>query len=265
LADETRDSAWASMPLLTDDERPPFFVQNAGGSSPFVLIGDHAGCSVPTRLSGLGLGPEELRRHIGWDIGVAQLGERLAVELDAVFIGQRFSRLVIDCNRDPARLDAIAEISDGTVIPANLNLSAAERRVRVGEVFEPYHDRVAEELASRAANGLPAVLVALHSFTPALNGLERPWLYGVLHLEHSAFASSVLTQLRSVLGPRLVGDNEPYAMDGTDYSVPRHAMRTDLQYVELEVRQDLLGSEDAVRSSAAVLAPVLVSALDLAR
>ena len=35
-----------------------------------------------------------------------------------------------------------------------------------------------------------------------------------------------------------VGDNLPYAMDGTDYSAPTHAFARGLDYLELEMRQD---------------------------
>ena len=261
MRDEAGDSRVGSTPLLGAEEVPPLIERNPGARSPFLLLGDHAGCDIPARLGNLGLPAVELRRHIGWDIGVGALGEALAGRLAAGFIAQRFSRLVIDCNRDPARADAIAEVSDGTRVPGNVGLSEAQRQARIAEVFSPYHARIAEALDARTARGERTLLVALHSFTPEMDGRRRPWRYGVLHLGASAFSDAVLAGLRRRLGADLVGDNEPYRMDETDYTIPHHAVARGLDYVELEVRQDLLGDAAGVAAAAALLAPVLAEAL----
>lgn len=227
-----------------------------------MLIADHAGCEIPAALGDLGLPDAEIRRHIGWDIGVAALGERLAGTLEATFVAQRYSRLVIDCNRDPARADAICAVSDGTRVPGNARLSEADRKARVEEVFEPYHRRIAAEIDARAARGLPTLLVALHSFTPEMGGEARPWRYGVLHLGASALSQAVLAGLRRRLGEALVGDNQPYAMDDTDYTVLAHAVARGLDYVEVEVRQDLLLEPAGVEAAAELLAQVLGEAAE---
>ncbi|MGA0606672.1 N-formylglutamate amidohydrolase [Phenylobacterium sp. VNQ135] len=231
---------------------------NPGGRAPFVLLGDHAGREIPPPLKGLGVSAAEMDRHIAWDIGVAGLGARLSERLDAVFVAQRYSRLVIDCNRDPARPDACPEISDGTPIPGNVGLTPADRLARVEAVFRPYHDAIAAQLDARG--GRP-VIVALHSFTPTMNGFARPWRYGVLHLEDSPLSAAMLTRLRAEPDLQPVGDNEPYRMDGTDFTVPHHAHGRGLDYVELEVRQDLLADPTGQQAEAERLARLLPLAL----
>lgn len=104
---------------------------------PFVLLGDHAGNAVPAALAGLGLAPSELDRHIALDIGVRELGHALSSRLDAPFLHQAYSRLVIDCNRDPADPSAIAAMSDGVSIPRNRDLAPGPRQARIGEVLSP--------------------------------------------------------------------------------------------------------------------------------
>lgn len=245
-------------------EGSPFEVVNAGAGSPLLLIGDHAGRRIPRRLGNLGLGEEDLARHIAWDIGVDGLGRELASRLGATFIAQRYSRLVIDCNRDPARADSIPQISDGTPIPSNVALPAAEARRRCEEIFDPYHDRIAAELDGRAARGLPTAIVALHSFTPVMAAVARPWRYGVLHREDSALSSLVLASLVAAIGAAAVGDNEPYRMDETDYSIARHAQGRGLDYVELEVRQDLVGDVEGWTREAARIEQVLAAVIDKA-
>lgn len=189
------------------------------------------------------------------------MGPILADDLGACLIAQRYSRLVIDCNRDPERDDAIPKISDGTVVPGNQELNPAERQARIDEIFTPYHQAIAAELDARAARGLPTILVALHSFTPEMNGRKRPWRYGVLHLGASSFSTAVLGRLREAVGTEVVGDNEPYRMDLIDYSVPRHAVARGLDYLELEVRQDQMADAAGEAAVAREIAPLLRAAL----
>ncbi len=248
--------------LLDDDEPEPARHVNPNGASPFLLIGDHAGRRVPRVLADLGLADAELARHIGWDIGVAALGTALATALDAVFVHQRYSRLVIDCNRAPDAVDAVPAVSDATVVPGNAGLGPDDRAVRVAAVHAPYHAAIAAEIARRRANGAATRLVALHSFTPALRGTAgapRPWHCGILHDgANDGLANTLLAALRAE-GDLVVGDNEPYAMDGIDYTVPRHAFAAGLPYVEIEVRQDLLADDAGIAAWAARLARLLTT------
>ncbi|UAJ11159.1 N-formylglutamate amidohydrolase [Glacieibacterium megasporae] len=250
--------------MLDQNEPDAAAVVNPSGRSSFLLIGDHAGRVVPNALANLGLGDAELSRHIGWDIGIAELGQRLAAALDAVFIRQVYSRLVIDCNRDPGAADAIPAVSDGTTVPGNAALTAAARAARVAAIHTPYHAVIAAELERRIAGGQPTQLVALHSFTPEMRGFARPWHCGVLHNgANDALAKAMLTVFRADRA-LVVGDNDPYAMDNIDYTIPRHAFAAGLPYVEIEIRQDLLASRAGIDEWSARLTAMLPAALDLA-
>ena len=176
--------------------------------------------------------------HIAWDIGVRGVGRRLAKALDAPFVRQRYSRLLIDCNRAPARSDSIPATSDGVAIPGNIGLDAASAARRT-EIYEPYHACIAALLDRRGREARPTALVSLHSFTPSLQGRARPWAVGVLHRDGSALSRHVLTRLRAEFGDE-AGDNQPYAMDEVDNTVPLHADPGGLDYLELEIRQDLI-------------------------
>lgn len=224
--------------------------------SPFVLVGDHAGTAIPAALGDLGLGAADRARHIAVDIGIEELGRTLSKRLGAPFVSQAYSRLVVDCNRDPGHQGWIAEVSDGTPIPGNRELSKEQRTARRAEIFDPYHAAIAELLDARAEQGCESVLVALHSFTPVMNGEMRPWHVGVLHAgREDGFALAVLERLRRRSG-LVVGDNEPYRMDPTDYTVFRHAFPRGLRYVEIEVRQDLLAGPPAVSDVSELLGEV---------
>lgn len=214
---------------------------NRDGRAPFLLIGDHAGAAIPQVLGDLGVGAADRGRHIAIDLGVAALGAALAARLDAPFVAQSYSRLVIDCNRDPGSPAAIPETSDGTVVPGNAGLTAAARAARVAAIHAPYQAAIAALIADRPRT----ILVSLHSFTPVMAGVARPWEIGVLHGGHAdGFAHRLLARLQA-RGDRVVGDNEPYRMDGTDFTVPRHAFDAGLAYAEIEIRQDLLVADPA--------------------
>jgi predicted N-formylglutamate amidohydrolase len=254
------DSPARSNRLLGTDDLPPVVVTNQGGRSPFLLLGDHAGRAIPRTLGDLGVPAAEMDRHIAWDIGIAATGERLAAALDACFIRQTYSRLVIDCNRKPDAPDLAPAVSDGTTIPANVDLTQADRARRLAEIHQPYQAAIADIIAQRTARGQPTVLVSLHSFTPSMAGIARPWLYGVLHRNDSPFSEAVLAQLRAMFGDR-AGDNQPYAMDGRDNTIPRHADGNGLDYLELEIRQDLIAGPEGQAAASALLADLLPRAL----
>jgi predicted N-formylglutamate amidohydrolase len=254
------DSPLSSNPLLGAGDPSPVIVTNPGGSSPFLLLGDHAGRLIPQSLGDLGLPAEAHLRHIAWDIGVAALGERLAAALDAPFIRQAYSRLVIDCNRVPGAADSTPEVSDGHSIPGNLALSAADLAARRDEIYAPYQERISEALDERLRLGRPTLLVSLHSFTPVFQGHVRPWRFGVLHRGDSAFSSRVLAVLRKALGDQ-AGDNQPYSMDQIDNTIPLHADARGLDYLELETRQDLIADAAGQDEIAVVIAALLREAL----
>jgi predicted N-formylglutamate amidohydrolase len=167
--------------LLAPDEPPAVTVLNENGRSPFLIACDHAGRRIPRRLGTLGLSPAELDRHIAWDIGVDPLSRIVSEALDATLVQQPYSRLVIDCNRPTDVASSVPERSEDTAIPGNLRLTDAERRARIVEIFNPYHQRLAAELDRRSQARQRTVLLALHTFTPRYRLEVRPWQIGLLY------------------------------------------------------------------------------------
>jgi predicted N-formylglutamate amidohydrolase len=253
----------AIAPLLAPDEPNPARVLREAGVSDFVLTADHAGKLIPRALADLGVPASELERHIAWDIGIAGVTERLSAALDAPAVSQTYSRLVIDCNRDPSWPSAIPAISEFTEIPGNRDLTEADRLKRVTEIFRPYHDRTAALLDARAAAGRRSVLIAMHSFTPMFKGESRAMEVGVLYFRKTRLAGIMLDLLRRE-GDITVGENAPYALTlNSDYSVPFHAERRGLEHVEIEIRQDLIAAPEGQAAWAARFARLLTDALPL--
>jgi predicted N-formylglutamate amidohydrolase len=226
--------------LLGSDEVPPVHEHNAAGRSPFLLTCDHYGRLIPRVLGDLGLPESELTRHIAWDVGIAGVAEALSDHLGAHLIAQRYSRLVIDCNRPPCAASSIPRISEATTIPGNEGLARESADLRRQVVFDPYHRRIDEVINRRLHAGLPTVLVSLHSFTPIYAGIARPWHIGTLYHRDTHLPPQMLKHLRAE-ADLVVGDNEPYAVsDETDYTIPVHGEMRGLMNTGIEIRQDLI-------------------------
>lgn len=227
------------------------------GRGPFVFFCDHASNHVPAELNNLGLPASELARHIAWDIGAAGVTEILSEIFNAPAILCGTSRLVIDCNRQPQHPNLIPEISDGTVIPGNLGLTAAERDLRIERWFRPYHDAVEGILLERESRDVASIAISVHSMTDSLAGEPRPWQISLSsHLDRT-LTDRVLTALRRD-GDMVVGDNQPYDLDpSVDYSTPFHALRRGLPYLQVEFRQDEITDGDDQRRWAGRLAEAL--------
>jgi predicted N-formylglutamate amidohydrolase len=226
------------MGLLAPGEEPAVTAHDGDGR--FVFVCEHASNRLPKSLGMLGLSPADLERHIAWDPGAAEIATGLAARFRGGLVMQRYSRLAIDCNRDPALPDAIATVSETTMIPGNANLSEAARRERIAGLWQPFHEALTDLLDKRAAAGRATALVTVHSFTPVYRGVARPWHAGIISTDERSLAEAVLTGLRQEEG-LVVGDNQPYsAKDNVDYTIRRHGHDRGLPHVMIEVRNDLL-------------------------
>lgn len=251
-----------SKPLLAIDEPAPYSVINPDGTSPYLLLCEHASNRIPRALGNLGLPEAERLRHIAWDIGVSALAQHLSSSLDAPLFMTNYSRLVIDCNRPLAVPSAIPEVSETTVIPGNLHLSDAERRQRIETLFDPFAQAVSRRLDLLQKDGRRTLVVGIHSFTPVYFGNRRPWEAGILYGEATGFGQTLIRGLRKEPG-FTIGDNEPYNIHADeDYTVPVHADGRGLPGVLIEVRHDLIDTLDGVSAWGERLTGCLQTALE---
>jgi len=247
---------------------------NAGGSSPLILVCDHASNRVPRSLQNLGLPPEVLATHIGWDPGAAEVARGLSQQLDAPLLLSNYSRLVIDCNRPPASPQSIPQYSDGVMIPGNHNLSESHCALRRESLFQPYQQAVAQLLQQRLQQPRQehislTALLSIHSFTPNLNGEQRPWQMGVAWFRDDRLAQSLYSALQQSERVRAsdwqVGFNQPYAIDTEyDYTVPVQGESRGIPSAMVEMRQDVIANVVGVQQLVDLLASAWSAAWPLA-
>lgn len=227
------------------------------GASPFFLSCDHYGRMIPRALGDLGIDESERARHIAYDIGIASVAEAVSDALGAHLIAQRYSRLVIDCNRPLSAASSIPPISEATTIPGNQGLTQQAAFERQQRIFAPYHHAITEALDQRAKTQRPTILVSLHSFTPIYAGVARPWHIGTLYNRDHRLPKAMLRELRSEAA-LVIGDNQPYAVsDTTDYTIPVHGERRGLINTGIEIRQDLITDDNGQREWAERLVRIL--------
>ena len=253
-----------STALIGPDDPPPFEALNLEGRAPILITCDHASHAVPKGLDDLGLSMDDLTRHIGWDIGIAKVVRRMAPALDAPALLAGYSRLVIDLNRphDSTRQPgSIPEASDHTPIPANAGISPAAAEARAKACFWPYHEKIVEILEGFEAKGVVPAYIAMHSFTPEIDGFKRPWEIGVCYRHDPRIPKPLIEALREDFD-LCVGDNEPYAIEAdSDYGIPVHGEGRGLPHALVEIRQDLLAGEDDAARWAGIMTRALTKVL----
>ena len=240
-----------------------FEVINPNADAPLIVCCDHAGERIPEPLDNLGLERRFLDLHITYDIGARQVSTMLAHKLDAPLLLANYSRLVIDLNRhldDPA---LIPESSDGVVIPGNVGLADDRRQQRIDEMFLPYHRCYGEMVDRLCRKFARPMIVAVHSFTPEIQGVKRPWDIGLLWEHHHDLAQSLAANLAKNEG-LCIGHNQPYhACDPLGYALVAHAQAREVEMALIEIRQDLIEDHNGQAWAADTLYRALVPLLDV--
>jgi len=248
------------LELQALDEPAPVEILREGAPSPFLLLCDHASNRVPRALCDLGLDHAQLARHIAWDIGAADVTRALSRRLDATAILSTFSRLVADANRRPDDPACMPAVSDETAVPGNAALAEDDRRARLATFHEPYHRAIAEAAAQREGAGQLPILIAVHSCTPVMQGIVRPWEIGVLWNADQRLARPLIEAF-AARGLN-VGDNQPYSgRDPHGYTLHIHAEPKGLAHVLFELRQDLIDTHHGAEHWADLMAPALAARL----
>jgi predicted N-formylglutamate amidohydrolase len=245
--------------LLGDADPQPIEFCNKSGAARVLLVCEHAGQLIPSALGDLGVSESEMARHIGWDIGAASVTKKLAKLLDAQAILQRYSRLVIDCNRPPEAPDAMPEIADNTIIFGNQHLTEIEKAQRADEIFWPFHRAVDQAIRS----GQFDYVISIHSFTPRLAGQDRPWPLAFLYRGDAVTPSRLAKAIKRKNPDLNIGMNEPYQIDDeSDWFVPKHGEENKIAHALIEIRNDEIGDELGQGNWAKILAAAINELLE---
>ncbi|MDP7270626.1 MAG: N-formylglutamate amidohydrolase [Gammaproteobacteria bacterium] len=241
----------------TNMEQGEHVILEGNPASAVLIVCDHASCFIPAEFGDLGVVAEHLRDHIAWDIGAGPLARALAKELGVTALLAGVSRLVVDCNRHLDDPTAFPETSDGVSVPGNSGLTTSDRQHRADTYYWPYHHAIRDRLCKLESIFAAPAVISIHSFTPELEGVMRPWHIGALWDKDNRISAPFMKYFGHEKGI-MVGDNEPYSgRHKADFTLDHHAEAEGLPHVGIEIRQDLVTVPGGVDEWAGILAGAL--------
>jgi predicted N-formylglutamate amidohydrolase len=236
-----------TQPFLKKGEPKPFRLENVKGKGPGIIVCDHAASLLPKILEKkFGVSQQDMLKHIAWDIGTEDAALYISKKLDMPAFIAAYSRLVVDLNRDPAHAESIPSVSDHIAVPGNAGISNAARQERLEALFWPYHNAITDEIDDWLARGKRPFILSIHSFTPEMDGIKRPWDIGILWNKEEKLARTFIDALHKKHPEYLIGENEPYSLKDRRLkgsTIQRHAEKRGLPYVFVEFRQDLINTK----------------------
>ena len=234
----------------------PFDLVDGDLDTGLLIICDHATNHIPAQFDALGLGADQLSRHIAYDIGVEDVTRQLAALLNVPAVLSRFSRLLIDPNRGLDDPTLVMRLSDGAVVPGNAHIGQAEIDARIRDYYRPYDDAVAGAIGRFMEAGIVPAILSIHSFTASWRGDDRPWHAGILWDSDPRFAIPLMRALEAE-DSLVIGNNEPYSGELEGDMMNRHGTQRGLAHALLEIRQDLISDAAGTREWAERLAAML--------
>ncbi len=210
----------------------------AAADGPFVFTCEHAS----NRLVGVEATAADralLDDHWGYDIGIANVTERLATLTGSLAVLSDYSRLLIDPNRPLDHDTLIVTDCGGEPVSFNRDLPLTAISHRIETLYRPYHAAIDRTVKARLARG-PAHLISMHSFTPVWDGKARGMEIGLLYDEHVIHAERLDAAFQSE--GFIVAHNEPYSGAAAlfVYSILTHGRANGVPFIEIEVRNDLI-------------------------
>lgn len=230
---------------MSVDDAFPAFHYRPGRRRDLLILCDHASNRIPPALGGLGLDAAARASHIAWDPGAAGIARQLAERLRCPAFFGAASRLLVDLNRAPDAADLIVAHNDGRAVPGNVDLDAAARAQRLDIHFHPYHAAITRHLDACARRGRSPILIAIHTFSPEMDGQRRPWPIGLVWKQADPANQRLLDWFRA--GGIDIGDNQPYGANAMGYTLNRHGIGRGLRHLMFEVRQDLVSEAGGQR------------------
>ncbi len=207
---------------------------------PHLLIScEHGGNRVPGEFQKM-FSPFKalLQTHRGWDPGTLQLGEQWCNLAKINLHYSTTTRLLIDLNRSEHHRRLFSEITRA--------LSADEQENVKAKYYRPHRQVIIEEIHSAIGQGQRVVHIALHSFTPELDGQVRQAEVGLLYDPRRVHETAICQHWRAALKAAFpefrVRMNYPYrgTSDGLTTALRRQFPADRYVGVELEVNQSLV-------------------------
>lgn len=245
----------------THEEAGPIWpeVLNREGSSPVLLVCEHASKHIPLRYGDLGLSEDAKSSHAIWDPGAYEVARSLSQRLDAPLIAARVSRVLFDCNRPPEAPDSMPEACEIYQFPGNKGLSAEAKEERTRNIYQPFKETISKTIQDSARI---EAIVTLHSFTPVFFGSPRAVEIGIIHDSDRRLADAMLAIAPEVTD-LAIARNEPYGPEhGVTHTLKEHGQKNGLLNAMIEIRSDLIAGPQEQEEVSSMIASWIQRAKD---
>jgi predicted N-formylglutamate amidohydrolase len=200
---------------------------------------EHAGNKVPAALMKRmsRTQQKDLATHRGWDPGALALAQKAAQSLDAPLLFTQISRLLVDCNRSPHHPRCLG--------PAFREEDAAEKNFILAAYYWPHRNAIEKEILKSIQNGASVLHLAMHSFTPVLDGKKRRAEVGLLYDParpwEKLWSDALMKEMKGEWPDWKLRRNYPYLgkSDGLTTWLRRHYGPNEYAGIELEWNQAL--------------------------
>jgi predicted N-formylglutamate amidohydrolase len=206
-----------------------------------ILSCEHATAAIPDPYAALFAGASHiLETHLGYDIGVLEVGRMVEDLTEDAFYG-RCSRLLVDLNRSLHHPRLFSTFSR--------NLPRSARELIITDWYYPFRNLVLHALDRTISRHGEVLHLSLHSFTPALDGVVRHNDIGILYdpgrHQEKVFAQRLAAAMREVQPNLSVRMNFPYRgiSDSHTTSLRRRFNEDAYLGIELEINQRLLEND----------------------
>jgi predicted N-formylglutamate amidohydrolase len=193
---------------------------------------EHAGYDVPAEHHALFAARQELlHSHCGWDIGALELASRLATYFSRPLYYTTTTRLLVENNRTLNHPQLFSSITRG--------LSSDEKKDILKKYYEPHQRRLAQAIDEALRTGPLVLHLAIHSFTPILEGKERRADIGLLYDpkrgRERAFCQRWARLLAQNQAPYRIRKNYPYRGTANSLMIPFRRRYPPSSYLGIEV------------------------------
>jgi predicted N-formylglutamate amidohydrolase len=202
-----------------------------------ILTCEHGGNEVPPAYTALFHGHEDvLNTHLGYDIGALELYNTLKPVADVSFHSVN-TRLLVELNRSVNHPKLFSDYS--SVLPS----SEKERLLK--KHYIPYREQVEQMVQDFVSGGRRMLHVAVHTFTPELDGEERKADLGLLYDPKRKYEQEYCKQWKAAINKAdknlVVRFNYPYLgiSDGFPTYLRRKFNANQYVGIELEVNQKI--------------------------
>jgi len=202
----------------------------------YILTCEHAGNDIPAEYEWLFKGKEEaLVSHKAIDFGALRLAKHLATKTGLPLFYTTVSRLLVEANRSMHNEELFSEYSK--------QLAAPEKQKILGQYYYPHRNEAEQKIQTEIAAGNQVFHLAIHTFTPAMNGEVRPAEIGILfdpeRALEVAFAEQLKTKLLAENPDRKVLYNSPYpgTADGFPTYLRKKFSKDQYAGFEMEINQ----------------------------